>query len=581
MEPYEKQPKKLKRAFNVEQDRSYDIFDSKKRAWRIKERAPEGKVKKWATLDVIPSLSVTHGDEFKLYDIVWHTLPSQDGRHNIPDPVVLMELRQAKEDKSWVYIVCLYFEKVDSGTYLLSNHWEVRSYEFFSQDKKLANKLLVKIDWSRFFDFRDKRIRKVIKCKKMQRIIQDLQPRLNKIEGSVNPRKRKWTNGRDPTNDLIMHTHSWTNIRREGEFRSISSTYIAENDNPENDSSIAVPGADLTERYEIKKMLGEGAFGKVFQAYDRTEKTPCAIKVIRSVPEDEDAIRNELEVLQTLASNDKHNTYQCIHMRDYFHFRNHTCIVTDLYGKSMFAFQESNSFVPFPALHIQEFSRQLFTSVAFLHDLRIVHADLKPDNILLVNDNYEMFPYNGTVQPSSATADCSVTTRKVLHDTEIRIIDFGSAFCYDSHNPDIFTPQYRSPEHILNVDWSFPHDIWSIGCILVELWTGKCLFETEDDLVHLAMMETMWGKELDRELIDQATRYLKDDKLNYAKESKGSLNGMKKLCDLVPAQTDVDREFLSLLERIFVCNPKKRITAQQALQHPWFRVSLTDNGIIA
>ncbi|KAH6445297.1 hypothetical protein HBI57_233790 [Parastagonospora nodorum] len=469
MEPYEKQPKKLKRAFNVEQDRSYDIFDSKKRAWRIKERAPEGKVKKWATLDVIPSLSVTHGDEFKLYDIVWHTLPSQDGRHNIPDPVVLMELRQAKEDKSWVYIVCLYFEKVDSGTYLLSNHWEVRSYEFFSQDKKLANKLLVKIDWSRFFDFRDKRIRKVIKCKKMQRIIQDLQPRLNKIEGSVNPRKRKWTNGRDPTNDLIMHTHSWTNIRREGEFRSISSTYIAENDNPENDSSIAVPGADLTERYEIKKMLSEGAFGK----------TLCAIKVIRLVLEDEDAIRNELEVLQTLALNDKYNTYQCIYMRDYFHFRNHTCIVTDLYGKSI---------------------------VAFLHDLRIVYADLKPDNILLVNDNYEMFSYNGT---------------------------------------------YRSPEHILNVDWSFSYDIWSIGCILVELWTGKCLFETEDDLVHLAMMETM------------AIRYLKDDKLNYAKELKGSLNGMKKLCVCTSA--------LFLLERIFVCNPKKRITA----------VSLTDNGIIA
>ncbi|KAH5727534.1 hypothetical protein HBI17_233550 [Parastagonospora nodorum] len=400
MEPYEKQPKKLKRAFNVEQDRSYDIFDSKKRAWRIKERAPEGK---------------------------------------------------AKEDKSWVYIVCLYFEKVDSGTYLLSNHWEVWSYEFFSQDKKLANKLLV------------------IKCKKMQRIIQDLQLRLNKIEGSVNLRKRKWTNGRDPTNDLIMHIYSWTNIRREGEFRSIFSTYIAENDNSENDSSIAVLGADLIERYEIKKMLSEGAFGK----------TLCAIKVIRLVLEDEDAIRNELEVLQTLALNDKYNTYQCIYMRDYFHFRNHTCIVTDLYGKSI---------------------------VAFLHDLRIVYADLKPDNILLVNDNYEMFPYNGT---------------------------------------------YRSPEHILNVDWSFSYDIWSIGCILVELWTGKCLFETEDDLVHLAMMETM------------AIRYLKDDKLNYAKELKGSLNGMKKLCVCTSA--------LFLLERIFVCNPKKRITA----------VSLTDNGIIA
>jgi dual-specificity kinase len=256
---------------------------------------------------------------------------------------------------------------------------------------------------------------------------------------------------------------------------------------------------------EIKKLLGEGTFGKVFQAYDRTEKTPCAIKVIRSVPEHRDAVRNELEVLQTLASNDKHNTNQCIHLRDSFHFRNHTCIVTDLYGKSMFDFRESNSFAPFPASHIQEFGRQLFTSVAFLHDLRVVHADLKPENILLVNDDYKTFPYDGTAQPSSATADCSVTTRKVLRDTEIRLIDFGSAFRYDSHDPDTFTHQFRSPEHILKVDWGFPHDVWSVGCILVELWTGECLFQTEDDLVHLAMMETMWGKELDKELIGQCS----------------------------------------------------------------------------
>ncbi|KAH6382025.1 hypothetical protein HBI60_260740, partial [Parastagonospora nodorum] len=181
-----------------------------------------------------------------------------------------------------------------------------------------------------------------------------MQPRLDKTEGSVDPRKRKRTNERDGTNDLI------TRIRREGEFTSTSGTYIAENDNPsslyqspptsvtwskddrgpvipdksprqkrtlrsryglrqeprnqvvegKNDSSIAVPGADLTERYEIKKLLGEGTFGKVFQAYDRTEKTPCAIKVIKSVPEHRDAVRNELEVLQTLASNDKHNTNQ-------------------------------------------------------------------------------------------------------------------------------------------------------------------------------------------------------------------------------------------------------------------------------
>jgi serine/threonine protein kinase len=125
---------------------------------------------------------------------------------------------------------------------------------------------------------------------------------------------------------------------------------------------------------QIEKLLGQGTFGKVVQAFDRRKGNKCAIKVIRSVPKYRDASRIELRVLSTLASNDKHNINRCIHLRDCFDFRNHICIVTDLYGQSVFDFLKSNGFVPFPSSHIQKFAKQLFTSVAFLHDLNLIHT---------------------------------------------------------------------------------------------------------------------------------------------------------------------------------------------------------------
>jgi dual-specificity kinase len=111
-------------------------------------------------------------------------------------------------------------------------------------------------------------------------------------------------------------------------------------------------------------MLGQGTFGKVVEAWDRRKNTKCAIKVIRSVQKYRDASRIELRVLSTLAQNDRHNRNKCIHLRHCFDFRNHICIVTDLYGQSVFDFLKTNSFTPFPSTHIQLFARQLLTSVA-------------------------------------------------------------------------------------------------------------------------------------------------------------------------------------------------------------------------
>jgi dual-specificity kinase len=155
---------------------------------------------------------------------------------------------------------------------------------------------------------------------------------------------------------------------------------------------------------------------------------------------------------------------------------------------------------------VPETQGKLLTS-AVLHDLNLIHTDLKPENILLVNNQYQTFTYNRPVPSSSRDSTRTARHRKVLLDPEIRLIDFGSATFNDEyHSSVVSTRHYRAPEIILNLGWSFPCDIWSIGCILVEFFTGDALFQTHDNIEHLAMMEAVCGGKLDKDLIRQVLR---------------------------------------------------------------------------
>jgi dual-specificity kinase len=142
-----------------------------------------------------------------------------------------------------------------------------------------------------------------------------------------------------------------------------------------------------------------------------------------------------------------------------------------------------------------------------LHDLNLIHTDLKPENILLCHNDYQTFTYNRKIPSSSSTISRQATQRKVLLDTEIRLIDFGSATFQDEyHSSVVSTRHYRAPEIILGLGWSFPCDIWSIGCILVEFFTGDALFQTHDNLEHLAMMEAVVNAKIDSHLVTQVNR---------------------------------------------------------------------------
>ena len=93
----------------------------------------------------------------------------------------------------------------------------------------------------------------------------------------------------------------------------------------------------------------------------------------------------------------------------------------------------------------------------------------------------------------AAPAARLVTTR-VPRCASIKLIDFGGATYEHEHKSSVVnTRQYRAPEVILGLGWSFPSDIWSVGCILAELYCGDLLFATHDDMEHLALMERRLG----------------------------------------------------------------------------------------
>ena len=152
-----------------------------------------------------------------------------------------------------------------------------------------------------------------------------------------------------------------------------------------------------------------------------------------------------------------------------------------------------------------------------LHDLNLIHTDLKPENILLVQNSYQTFTYNRQIPSSTQTSSRVARQRRVLLDTEIRLIDFGSAtFDDEYHSSVVSTRHYRAPEIILNLGWTYPCDIWSIGCILVEFFTGDALFQTHDNLEHLAMMESVCGGKLDVKLVKQVVNGTRGNSSNSA-----------------------------------------------------------------
>lgn len=276
-------------------------------------------------------------------------------------------------------------------------------------------------------------------------------------------------------------------------------------------------------RFVVKSLLGQGTFGKVLKCLDTKtelvnqnhswnytstthENSYVAVKVIRAIDRYREAAKTELRVLQAVMENDPQGQYQCLMLKECFDYKNHICIVTDLLGKSVYDFMCSNGVARFPGSHVQAIAKQMIRSVCFLHDLGIIHTDLKPENILLCDESYveKDLPANNIRAMSARRKEASGGKRKFLTNPEIKIIDFGSAvFHNEYHPPVISTRHYRAPEIVLGLGWSFPCDIWSIACVLVELVTGESLYPIHENLEHMAMMQRINGEPFPPKIVEK------------------------------------------------------------------------------
>ncbi|XP_044463999.1 serine/threonine-protein kinase AFC3 isoform X2 [Mangifera indica] len=332
-------------------------------------------------------------------------------------------------------------------------------------------------------------------------------------------------------------------------------------------------GENLTPRYKILSKMGEGTFGRVLECWDRQTREYVAIKVVRSIRKYRDAAMIEIDVLNHLASNDKGSS-GCVQIRNWFDYRNHICIVFEKLGPSLFDFLKRNKYCPFPVDLVREFGRQLLESVAYMHDLHLIHTDLKPENILLVSSEY--IKLHGYKRSSSD----EMSFRCMPKSSAIKLIDFGStAFDNQNHSSIVSTRHYRAPEVILGLGWSYPCDMWSVGCILIELCTGEALFQTHENLEHLAMMERVLGpipEHMIRRARGSEKYFRRGSRLNWpegavSRESIRAVRKLDNLKNMVSLHVDSSRStFIDLLHGLLKFDPLERLTARQALNHPFF-----------
>lgn len=127
----------------------------------------------------------------------------------------------------------------------------------------------------------------------------------------------------------------------------------------------------------------------------------------------------------------------------------------------------------------------MLESVSFLADMNLCHTDLKPENVLCAHPEYSKVQLMGKDRFG----------RRVPRSSKIKVIDFGSATFEDQyHSKIISTRHYRAPEVILGIKWSYGCDVWSLGCIFAEILTGEALYQTHENLEHLAMIERTCGR---------------------------------------------------------------------------------------
>nr|XP_046248849.1 homeodomain-interacting protein kinase 2-like [Scatophagus argus] len=318
-------------------------------------------------------------------------------------------------------------------------------------------------------------------------------------------------------------------------------------------------------KYQIKKFLGQGTFGKVAKCRKLSTREVMAVKITRrdlsSYGRREEAILTALKKLEP----DKHNLLKIL---DSFNYMGHICMVFEMFDISLEDLVNITS--PLQLSEIRVMAQQMLVALNALKSIPMVHANIKPDNIMLVN--HKMQPF------------------------KLKMINFGFAERVVALRTGckIQKNGYRAPEVILGLPLGEAIDMWGLGCVLAFLYLGKHLYPLYSEYEVMRVIMQMNGQPEDHLLnvgIYSKKYFIKD------KDSPDSPWRFKTVAEykltkrwaITPRSSDSDtfnsfddlarpvkkttneyedtRAFLSLLRRMLHVDPEKRITPSEALGH--------------
>ncbi|KAF9911008.1 U4/U6 small nuclear ribonucleoprotein prp4 [Linnemannia zychae] len=326
-------------------------------------------------------------------------------------------------------------------------------------------------------------------------------------------------------------------------------------------------GELLDGRYLVTSVLGKGVFSSVVKARDsKNGDEEVAIKILRSNEAMYKAGKKELDILKRLMENDPLNKKHIIRLLRHFEHRGHLCLVFE--SLSMNLREVLKKFGKDDGLNINAvriYAQQLFLALSLLKKSNVLHADIKPDNIL-VND-----------------------AKNIL-----KLCDLGSASDTSENEitPYLVSRFYRAPEIILGLPYDPALDMWSIGCTLYELFTGKILFSGRSNnqmLKHMMDLKGPFPKKMIRKgefnqnhfdedcnfLSVEVEKVTQKDVIRTIQISKPTKDLKARLMpftnQMAPADVIQVNHFIQLLDRCLNLNPEQRITPQEALVHPFIK----------
>ncbi|TDL18893.1 kinase-like protein [Rickenella mellea] len=324
-------------------------------------------------------------------------------------------------------------------------------------------------------------------------------------------------------------------------------------------------------RYQVFSSLGKGMFAnviraRVLQGESGDAGREVAIKIVRCQESMYKAGLKEVQILNKLKQADPDDKKHVVRLERTFEHRGHLCLVFESLSMNLRdVVKRFGKDVGLNIRAVRAYAHQLFLAMSLLRKCNIMHADIKPDNIL-VNEQK----------------------------TVIKLCDLGSASDASENEitPYLVSRFYRAPEIILGVPYDSSLDMWSIGCTLYELYTGKILFPGRSNNNMLLLMMELKGR-FNAKVIKKAkfgTHYFDEmggfdslerdrvtggDVIRKVHISKPARDLRARLLPSASKSSDEESKmilsFIDLLDKCLMLDPARRITPKEALLHPFIR----------